>query len=105
MNNLQETTERVCELKGQLVALDAFAGALLQQLPARRARAFSAPTRAYAEMARTSMLNAAISEHAIAAFELDVERTRTLVGLLERQPPPRLPTGPPWSRCCWPPRA
>ena len=87
MNNLQETTERVCELKGQLVALDAFAGALLQQLPGEARARFLRTYEAYAEMARTSMLNAAISEHAIAAFELDVERTRSLVGLLERQSP------------------
>ena len=87
MNNLQETTERVCELKGQLVALDAFAGAMLQQLTGEARARFLRTYETYAEMARTSMLNAAISEHAIAAFELDVERTRSLVGLLERQSP------------------
>ena len=85
MNNLQETTERVCELKGNLVALDAFAGALLQQLPSEARTQFLRAFEGYAEAARTSMLNAEISEHSIAAFELDVGRIRALVARMEQQ--------------------
>ena len=33
MKNLQEATERICELKGSLVALDALVTALLQAMP------------------------------------------------------------------------
>ncbi|HLL17573.1 MAG TPA: serine protease [Rubrivivax sp.] len=85
MNNLQQATERICELKGNLVALDALASALLQQLPQpRRSRLLSTFER-YADLARTSMLNSAISEHSIAAFERDVERFRSLVGSLDQQ--------------------
>jgi hypothetical protein len=33
MKNLQEATERICDLKGSLVALDALVTALLDQMP------------------------------------------------------------------------
>ena len=33
MKNLQEATERICELKGSLVALDALVTALLRAMP------------------------------------------------------------------------
>jgi S1-C subfamily serine protease len=87
MNNLQEATERICELKGNVVALDALCSALLHQLaPSTRARverAFEQCT----EAARTSMLNAEISEHSIAAFEHDVGRIAALLESLQRQEP------------------
>lgn len=88
MNNLQEATERICELKGNIVAMDAVCTALLQEMPpaarARFRRAFEACT----EIARTSMLNVPISEHSIAAFERDVGRMVALLDSLERQTPP-----------------
>jgi hypothetical protein len=74
MKNLQEATEKICELKGSLVALDALVTALLQQMPAEaRAelmRAFSVST----EVARTVLLNAPISDFTVSAFERDVSR-------------------------------
>jgi hypothetical protein len=82
MKNLQEATERICELKGDIVALDALCGTLMQLLPppmlARFAQAFGTG----AEIARTTMLNAAISELSIAAFERGVARTTSLVQAL-----------------------
>ena len=88
MNNLLEATERICEHKGNLVALDALCSAMLQQLaPSPRARL----SRAFghcAEAARTSMLNAEISEHSIAAFEHDIGRITALIESLQRQEPP-----------------
>lgn len=87
MNNLQEATERICELKGNLVALDALCSALLQQLPpperARLARLHADS----AEAARTMLLGAAVSEHTINAFEHDVSRIATLLESLQRQEP------------------
>ncbi len=87
MNNLQEATERICELKGDLLALDVLCGALLQRLtPAARKRV----RRLFehdAEVARTSMLHAEISEHSIAAFERDVTRITALVDSLDRFQP------------------
>lgn len=85
MRNLEEATERICELKGDLVALDALIGALLTALPddqrAHLQRQFGRST----EAARTAMLNAAISDVSIAAFERDVDRLRALIDTLEAQ--------------------
>lgn len=89
MKNLQEATERICELKGNALALDVLCSALIQQLtPAARTRV----RRLFehdAEIARTLMLHASISEVSIAAFERDVARIAALVDSLDRfQPPP-----------------
>jgi hypothetical protein len=89
MKNLQEATERICELKGNAVALDVLCSALIQQLtPGARSRV----RRLFehdAEIARTLMLHASISEVSIAAFERDVARLTALVDSLDRfQPPP-----------------
>lgn len=74
MKNLQEATEKICELKGSLVALDALVTALLRQMPAESrvelTRAFSMST----EVARTVLLNAPISDFTVSAFERDVAR-------------------------------
>lgn len=80
MRNLQEATERICELKGNLVAMDALITALLQVMPAQARAALPATFELYAEMARTVLLHAPISEHSIAAFERDVQRTSHLLG-------------------------
>jgi len=82
MKNLQEATERICELKGDIVALDALCGTLLQVLPAGALASFGQAFGTGAEIARTTMLNAAISELSIAAFERGVARTASLVQAL-----------------------
>lgn len=85
MKNLQEATERICELKGSLVALDALTSALLQTLAPGARSALAASFDRHAEVARTVLLHAPISEHAVAAFERDVQRT---VRLLASSDPP-----------------
>jgi hypothetical protein len=79
MKNLQEATERICELKGSLLALDALVTALLPGLPeaarAELGRIFDGHT----EVARTMLLHATISEHTIAAFERDTQRMSALI--------------------------
>jgi S1-C subfamily serine protease len=87
VDNLQEATERICELEGGIVALDALCSALLQQLPPSARARFGAAFEASAEAARTSMLNAAISEHAIAAFEFNVARSQALIRALAAKAP------------------
>lgn len=83
MRNLQEATERICELKGELVALDALASALLRLLsPAQRAELRPVFDR-HAEVARSVLIHAPISEHTIAAFEGSVARLGTLIGPAE----------------------
>lgn len=90
VKNLQEATERICELKGDVLALDTLCRALIQQLtPAARARVLKLFEHD-AEIARALMLPAEISELSIAAFERGAARVSSLVEALERsQPPPR----------------
>jgi Trypsin-like peptidase domain len=84
VKNLQEATERICELKGGLVALDVLCSALIQQLaPAARQRVLQLLEHD-AEIARTVMLNASISEISIAQFERDVLRLSALLASLGR---------------------
>lgn len=74
MKNLQEATEKICDLKGSLLALDALVTTLLQQMsPAEHVRLLD-PFDRNAEVARTVMLHAEISDHTIAGFDRDVER-------------------------------
>ncbi|NKI93866.1 hypothetical protein [Rhizobacter sp. SG703] len=80
MKNLQEATERICDLKGSLVAMDALMAALIRVLPAEQRAALRTAFDGNAEVARTVMLHASISELSIAAFERDVERTAALIG-------------------------
>ena len=79
MKNLQEATEKICELKGSQVALDALVTALLQEVPTelrdRVARSFAGN----AEVARTVLLHAPISESMMMAFERDVARMATFI--------------------------
>lgn len=79
MKNLQEATERICELKGSLVALDALVTALLQAMPEAARTDLLRVYESHAEVARTVLLNASTSEHTLAAFERDVKRTASLI--------------------------
>ncbi|MCW7540126.1 hypothetical protein OOT46_20030 [Aquabacterium sp. A7-Y] len=74
MKNLQEATERICELKGSLIALDALLTAVLHSLPDEARRDLRERFAVHAEVARTVLLHEPISEHTIAAFEHDVQR-------------------------------
>ena len=75
MKNLQEATERICELKGSLIAVDVLLPALVAVLPtAARAEVKRLHAR-HAEAARTALLHGAISELSISAFEREVLRT------------------------------
>lgn len=74
MKNLQEATERICELKGSLLALDALIGALLEQLPAASRAQLLQAFRLHSEVARTVLLHAPISEFTLNSFDHDVAR-------------------------------
>lgn len=78
MKNLQEATERICELKGSQIALDALLPALIDALPAAIHARLVASFDAHAEAARTTMLYADISDLVLASFERDVARSRAL---------------------------
>lgn len=74
MKNLQDATERICELKGSLVALDSVVPALLRQLDEDQRRQARASVESLAEAARTVMLHADISDVVLGAFERDIGR-------------------------------
>jgi hypothetical protein len=79
MKNLQEATERICELKGSLVALDALVTALLGSLPEPLRPELARRFDLNAEVARTVLLHTPISEHTINAFERDAQRLAALI--------------------------
>ncbi|HOW48188.1 MAG TPA: hypothetical protein P5163_14025 [Rubrivivax sp.] len=79
MKNLQEATERICELKGSLVALDALVPAVVDALSAPTLSRLIEAFDTHAEAARTVMLHADISDVDLATFERDVARNRALL--------------------------
>lgn len=79
MNNLQEATERICELKGSQVALDALVPAVIEALSASARARLMVSFDAHAEAARTAMLHADISDVVLASFERDVARNQALL--------------------------
>lgn len=87
MKNLQDATERICELKGSLVALEALAPALIAALPSAAHARMLASFDAHAEAARTIMLHADISELVLVAFERDVARHRAVMRPVEATAP------------------
>lgn len=80
MKNLLEATERICELKGSLIALDALASSVLCSLSEEQRAQLLPMFERHAEVARLVLIHTPISEHTIAAFERDVARTSRLVG-------------------------
>ena len=79
MKNLQQATEMICQLKGSLVAMDALVTALLHHLPQPMRGELLTTFTGNAEVARTVLLHAAISEHTIDTFEHDVRRVAALI--------------------------
>ena len=78
MKDLQEATERICELKGSQIALDTLITSVLLALPDDQKRAVLARFAVHAEVARTVMLHEPISEVTLGAFEHDVKRFAAL---------------------------
>ena len=84
MNNLNEATEKICELKGSVVALDALITSLLYGLSSVQRAGILRRFLDHTEVARTVMLHASISEHTLSSFERDADRFTLL---LSTQPP------------------
>lgn len=74
MKNLQDATERICELKGSLVVIDALLPAVIRVLSAPARMQLMASFDAHAEAARTVLLHADISDLVLATFERDFAR-------------------------------
>jgi len=79
MKNLQEATERICDLKGSLIAHDALISAMLQQLPLAQREALLRSLTLNAEVARTVLLHSPVSELTVNAFEQDIDRMSSLL--------------------------
>jgi hypothetical protein len=79
MKNMQEATEKICELKGNLVALEALVTAMMKVMPPEAQEELKGVFEQHAEVARTVLLHVPISEHSITAFETDVGRTGRLI--------------------------
>jgi hypothetical protein len=75
MNNLQEATEKICEIKGNLIALDTLLTAILRTLPPDALRAIFFSFQTTAEVARITLVNSPISQLSIDAFEHDTSRS------------------------------
>ena len=86
MKNLQEATERICDLKGSLVALNALVTALLHELPPGLHAGLLRTFNDHTEVARTVLLHTPISEHTIVAFERDVARMTSLIAMGASRP-------------------
>ena len=79
MKTLQDATERICELKGSLVALDALVPAVIHALSTPTRERLMAAFDVHAETARTVLLHADISDVVLATFERDVARNRAVL--------------------------
>lgn len=79
LKNLQEATERICELKGSLIAFDALLPAVIDALSPPALRRLMQSFDAHAEAARTVMLHTDLSDLVLAAFERDIARNRALL--------------------------
>jgi hypothetical protein len=85
MKNLQEATEKICDLKGSLFALEALVTAMLGQVPESARASLARALAVNAEVARTVLLNAPVSDITVAAFEHDVARMQAFIGGSPRQ--------------------
>lgn len=90
MKNLQEATERICELKGSLVAFDALMPAVIDTLSAPALARLTASFEAHAEAARTVMLHSDMSDMVLNTFEREIARNRALLQR-SQQPAPEAP--------------
>ena len=79
MNNLQEATERICDLKGSVLALDALMTAILDGMSEAERAALAERFAINAEVARTVLLHELISDHTIMGFERDAKRLKHLI--------------------------
>lgn len=79
MKNLQEATERICEIKGSLIAIDVLLPVLMQEQSVQANKPALEVFDERAEMARTAMLHASISEYVLASFERDIAKSRNVL--------------------------
>ena len=79
MNNLQEATEKICDLKGSVLALNVLMTALLEGMSSAERAALATRFSLNAEVARNVLLHELISDHTIVGFERDARRINRLI--------------------------
>ncbi|QDH59463.1 hypothetical protein [Pandoraea pnomenusa] len=74
MKDLQEATEKICELKGELFAIQALMDALLRVFPREAIPLIASEFEQAAELARVILINhAKVGESVISSFDLHTE--------------------------------
>ena len=89
MRSLHDATERICELKGDLLAQDVLTTSLLLALSPEASQRFLQKFEVASEAARTVLVHAPISEHTLTAFERGIQRTLSLMGVGHAAEPAR----------------
>jgi len=69
MNDLQKANERICELKGEITALEALVVSISRVLSADQQRAVEELFEDDVDLARNVLLGSMVSNHALAGFE------------------------------------
>ncbi|HGN0628029.1 hypothetical protein ACOTDE_26440 [Achromobacter xylosoxidans] len=83
MENLQQATENICQLKGELLAMHALLDSMLQTIPMEQLRAMAQAHTQSTETARVVLLNSAvIGEGVISAFDHHSENWSSRLGNL-----------------------
>ncbi|WP_241069509.1 hypothetical protein [Achromobacter insuavis] len=83
MENLQQATENICQLKGELFAMHALLNSMLQTIPMEQLRAMAQAHTQSTETARVVLLNSAnIGEGVISAFDHHSENWSSRLGNL-----------------------
>lgn len=83
MENLQQATEHICDLKGSVMALEALMCAVLRSMRPEQRMLVRGDFALEAEAARVVLLNGQVSEHTVAAFERDVQRASSILAGLD----------------------
>ena len=79
MENLQQATEKICDLKGNVLVLEAFISALIRVLPTKTLQALETTFLSESEALKIDLLHAEISEHTVSAAERDIQRLSTIL--------------------------
>lgn len=80
MENLQEMTEKICQLKGELVALQTVIDALFRALPPHVVKEVAAQHAEAVEIARVTLLNSErVGEFVISSFDLHAQNTSSML--------------------------
>lgn len=80
MKDIQEASEKICELKGELIALQVFADALVRSLPPHVVQELLVKHEEAAEIARVTLINSdRVGESVLTSFDLHIQNWSSMV--------------------------